>query len=39
MTLAASAAPRFERVTLSVLVAVSVCHMLNDIMQSLLGSR
>lgn len=38
MTLVAPAAPRFERVTLSVLVAVSVCHMLNDIMQSLLAS-
>lgn len=31
-------APRFRKVTLSVLVAVSVCHMLNDIMQSLLTS-
>ncbi|KQT62937.1 MULTISPECIES: MFS transporter [unclassified Aureimonas] len=38
MSMAASATPRFEKVTLSVLVAVSVCHMLNDIMQSLLAS-
>nr|WP_290751393.1 MFS transporter [Amaricoccus sp.] len=30
--------PRYERTALSILVAVSFCHMLNDIMQSLLAS-
>ena len=29
---------RFEKTTFSILVAVSVCHMLNDVMQSLLAS-
>src|ERR1700752_327528 len=29
---------RFEKTTISIVVAVSVCHLLNDIMQSLLTS-
>jgi FSR family fosmidomycin resistance protein-like MFS transporter len=32
------AAPRFQKTTLSILFAVSFCHLLNDIMQSLLAS-
>jgi FSR family fosmidomycin resistance protein-like MFS transporter len=32
------AEPRLEKTTMAVLVAVSFCHMLNDIMQSLLAS-
>ncbi|MBL0373200.1 MFS transporter [Rhizobium sp. KVB221] len=32
------ASARFEKTTLSILFAVSFCHMLNDIMQSLLAS-
>jgi FSR family fosmidomycin resistance protein-like MFS transporter len=35
---AAAAAPRFQKATLSVLFAVSLGHLLNDIMQSLLAS-
>lgn len=34
----ASAAPRFQKATLSILLAVSFSHLLNDIMQSLLAS-
>lgn len=34
----AGGAARYERTALSILVAVSFCHMLNDIMQSLLAS-
>lgn len=30
--------PRFEKATISVLLAVSSCHLLNDVMQSLLAS-
>src|SRR6478752_136165 len=30
--------PRFEKATTSILLAVSVCHLLNDVMQSLLAS-
>lgn len=33
-----SQSSRFEKTTFSILVAVSFCHMLNDIMQSLLAS-
>ncbi|MBY5361511.1 MFS transporter [Rhizobium leguminosarum] len=38
MATVAESAPRFEKTTMSILVAVSFCHMLNDIMQSLLAS-
>jgi FSR family fosmidomycin resistance protein-like MFS transporter len=36
--LQAEQAPRFQKTAMSILVAVSFCHMLNDIMQSLLAS-
>ncbi|CAN7191447.1 MFS transporter [Rhizobium sp. LjRoot30] len=38
MAVVAGTEARFEKTTFSILVAVSVCHMLNDIMQSLLAS-
>ncbi|MBY4591837.1 MFS transporter [Rhizobium redzepovicii] len=38
MATVAERAPRFEKTTMSILMAVSFCHMLNDIMQSLLAS-
>ncbi|KKZ83449.1 MFS transporter [Rhizobium phaseoli] len=38
MATVAEGAPRFEKTTMSILMAVSFCHMLNDIMQSLLAS-
>jgi FSR family fosmidomycin resistance protein-like MFS transporter len=38
MASVAESAPRFEKTAMSILVAVSFCHMLNDIMQSLLTS-
>jgi len=38
MASVAESAPRFEKTAMSILVAVSFCHMLNDIMQSLLAS-
>ncbi|PDS83612.1 MFS transporter [Rhizobium sp. L18] len=38
MATVAERAPGFEKTTMSILMAVSFCHMLNDIMQSLLAS-
>ena len=38
MATVAESAPRFEKAAMSILIAVSFCHMLNDIMQSLLAS-
>ncbi len=38
MSTAYSGSSRFEKTSFSILVAVSFCHMLNDIMQSLLAS-
>lgn len=38
MATVAESPPRFEKTTMSILMAVSFCHMLNDIMQSLLAS-
>ena len=38
VAVAPEARPRFEKATTSILLAVSVCHLLNDVMQSLLAS-
>jgi len=38
MAVVSETAPRFQKTTMSILMAVSFCHMLNDIMQSLLAS-
>ena len=40
MTIAIERAqPRFQKATMSILFAVSLGHLLNDIMQSLVGTR